>query len=284
MKLVSFETDAGSSWGVLGEDGIRDAGAAFQGRFATIRALLAANGAAELVKQVDALPVVSPDSVRLLPCIPDSGKIICVGLNYHEHREESHNPELAYPTLFVRWPDSQVGSGQPVIHPRETSMLDWEGEMAVVIGKGGRHIARADAGQHVFGYACYNDISVRDWQKHTTQFTAGKNFPTTGAFGPWLVTADEVPDVSKLHLQTRLNGEVVQDASVSQLIFDIPHLIEYISTFTALSPGDVIVTGTPGGVGFRRQPQLFMKPGDRIEVEITGLGVLANEIVADDRS
>lgn len=281
MKLVSFEAGHGPSWGVLQGDVIRDASSAFDGRFPTVRALLAADAMSELAEIVDELPTVPLAEVHLLPCVTDPGKIICVGLNYHEHREESHNPVLSHPTLFVRWADSQIGAGEPVIQPRETAMLDWEGEMAVVIGKGGRRITRADAWDHVFGYACYNDISVRDWQKHTTQFTAGKNFPTTGPFGPWLVTADDVPDVAKLRLQTRLNGEVVQDASVSQLIFDIPHLIEYISTFTPLAPGDVIVTGTPGGVGFRRQPQLFMKPGDRIEVEITGLGVLANDIVAD---
>lgn len=281
MKLVSFDRGAGASWGVMQDDGVREAGAALKQRYPTIRQLLAAGGLSELASDLADLQLIPSEQVRFLPCIPDAGKIICVGLNYHEHREESHNPVLSYPTLFVRWPDSQVGADQPIIHPRETTMLDWEGEMAVVIGKAGRRIARDNAWEHVFGYACYNDISVRDWQKHTTQFTAGKNFPTTGAFGPWLLTADEVPDVAQLHLQTRLNGEVVQDASVSQLIFDIPHLIEYISTFTPLSPGDVIVTGTPGGVGFRRQPQLFMKPGDRIEVEITGLGVLANDVIAD---
>lgn len=281
MKLVSFDSGSGPSWGILQGDIIHEASPALKERFGSVRALIEAGEISEIAKMFDDVLTVPMADVRLLPCVTDPGKIICVGLNYHEHREESHNPVLSYPTLFLRWADSQIGAGEPVILPRESTMVDWEGELAVVIGKEGRRIERKDAWDHVFGYACYNDISVRDWQKHTTQFTAGKNFPTTGPFGPWLLTADEVPDVAQLRLQTRLNGDIVQDASVSQLIFDIPHLIEYISTFTPLSAGDVIVTGTPGGVGFRRQPQLFMKPGDRIEVEITGLGILANDIVTD---
>jgi 2-keto-4-pentenoate hydratase/2-oxohepta-3-ene-1,7-dioic acid hydratase in catechol pathway len=188
--------------------------------------------------------------------------------------------DSAHPALFVRFVDSLAANGDVVLRPPFSDHLDWEGELAVVIGKGGRAIAQADAFDHVAGYACFNDISVRDWQRHTHQWTPGKNFPGTGPFGPWLVTADEVPDVNALTLETRLNGEVVQHASVAELIFTIPMLIEYISRFTPLSPGDVIATGTPGGVGSSRKPPLYMREGDLIEVEITGLGVLRNRIDA----
>jgi 2-keto-4-pentenoate hydratase/2-oxohepta-3-ene-1,7-dioic acid hydratase in catechol pathway len=224
-------------------------------------------------------PLLAMDAVTLLPVIPDPSKIICCGLNYDEHRIESNNPERGYPTLFVRFADSQTAHGAPVEHPAETAKLDYEAELAVVIGRGGRRIARDAAWAHVAGYSCYNDVSVRDWQKHSLQMTPGKNFPTTGPFGPWLVTRDEIDDLDSLTIRSRLNGEVMQDAHLGDMIFGIPQLIEYISTFTPLSPGDVILTGTPGGVGLRRDPPVFMKPGDRIEVEIEKIGLLSNPIV-----
>jgi len=219
--------------------------------------------------------------VQLLPPITNPGKIICVGLNYESHRKETGRPEVSFPTLFTRFANTQIGHEQPIWRPAESTSLDYEGELAVVIGQGGWKIPENSALDHVAGYACYNDVSVRDWQRHTSQFTPGKNFLHSGPFGPWLVTTDEIPDPSRLTLTTRLNGEVMQHATTDLLIFTIPVLINYISRFTRLEPGDVIVSGTPGGVGFKRDPQIFMKPGDLVEVEISDIGVLANPIEAE---
>jgi len=221
------------------------------------------------------------DSISFLPVIPNPGKILCVGVNYHAHRSETGRSETKHPVIFTRFADTQIGHQQPILCPPESTALDYEGELAVIIGLGGRRIPEGDALSHIAGYACYNDATVRDWQRHTPQFTPGKNFPATGAFGPWLVTADEIADPGQLHLQTRFNGEVVQDASTADLIFSIPALIAYISTFTPLSPGDVIVTGTPGGVGDRRTPPLYLADGDTVEVEISGIGTLTNPVTAE---
>ncbi len=226
-------------------------------------------------------PIYALESVQLLPVIPNPEKILCVGLNYESHRIETGMPEMEHPVLFTRFSSTQVGHQGAIVRPNVSEKLDFEGELAVIIGQGGRHIKREDALRHVAGYSCYNDASIRDWQMHTQQFTAGKNFDATGAFGPWMVTPDEMPDLPSHTVTTRLNGEQVQHAPFSDLIFDVPALIEYISTFCTLSAGDVIVTGTPGGVGVKRKPRLYMKPGDLIEVEISGLGVLSNSIVAE---
>ena len=226
-------------------------------------------------------PIYALESVQLLPVIPNPEKILCVGLNYESHRIETGMPEMEHPVLFTRFSSTQVGHQGAIVRPNVSEKLDFEGELAVIIGQGGRHIKREDALKHVAGYSCYNDASIRDWQMHTQQFTAGKNFDATGAFGPWMVTPDEMPDLPSHTVTTRLNGEQVQHAPFSDLIFDVPALIEYISTFCTLSAGDVIVTGTPGGVGVKRKPRLYMKPGDLIEVEISGLGVLSNPIVAE---
>ena len=172
-------------------------------------------------------------------------------------------------------------SGQPIRCPRESAHLDYEGEIAIVIGKPGRRIAESEAWAHVAGYACYNDGSVRDWQRHTSQFTPGKNYVATGAFGPWLVSAGEIPAGERLTLTTRLNGEVMQQAATDMMIFPIPRLVAYCSTFLPLATGDVIVTGTPGGVGARRTPPVYMKPGDVVEVEVSRVGVLRNTIAID---
>ena len=226
-------------------------------------------------------PIYALESVQLLPVIPNPEKILCVGLNYESHRIETGMPEMEHPVLFTRFSSTQVGHQGAIVRPNVSEKLDFEGELAVIIGQGGRHIKREDALKHVAGYSCYNDASIRDWQMHTQQFTAGKNFDATGAFGPWMVTPDEMPDLPSHTVTTRLNGEQVQHAPFNDLIFDVPALIEYISTFCTLSAGDVIVTGTPGGVGVKRKPRLYMKPGDLIEVEISGLGVLSNPIVAE---
>ena len=219
--------------------------------------------------------------VEFLPVLPDPAKILCVGLNYENHRRETGRSQVAHPTIFTRFADSQIGHGALITRPKESTQLDYEGELAIVIGTGGRRIPAASAIEHVAGYSCYNDASVRDWQAHTIQFTPGKNFPGTGAFGPWLVTPDEFGLPGPQRVQTRLNGRVMQDAVLAQMIFPIEVIVEYCSTFTPLSPGDVIVTGTPGGVGAKRTPQVFMEPGDQIEVEVEGIGILSNNVVSE---
>ncbi|BCH56098.1 fumarylacetoacetate hydrolase family protein [Agrobacterium vitis] len=227
----------------------------------------------------DRKPELAFSDVTLLPVIPDPSKILCIGVNYVAHREETKRPEVGHPTVFIRFADSQIGHGQPMIKPSQSECLDFEAELAVVIGRGGRDIAEEDAMQHIAGYSCYHDGSVRDWQRHSSQFAPGKNFPATGAFGPALVTADEVEDYTQLSITGRLNGQVVQHATLADLIFPIPALIAYLSAFTPLSAGDVIVTGTPGGVGERRDPPLFMKAGDVFEVDIPGVGLLVNPVI-----
>ncbi|WP_184248890.1 fumarylacetoacetate hydrolase family protein [Novosphingobium chloroacetimidivorans] len=218
-------------------------------------------------------------SVELLPVIPNPGKILCIGLNYATHVAETGREQKEYPAVFTRWADTLVAAGQPLVRPRESTKFDYEGELALVIGKPGRRISRDDAMAHIAGYAVFNDGSVRDWQQHNIQFTPGKNFPDTGGFGPELVTPDEVDDVTALRVQTRLNGQLVQDQPISDLIWDIPFLVSYCSTFTHLDPGDVILTGTPGGVGAKRKPPLFMKEGDTVVVTIDTIGSLTNPIV-----
>lgn len=220
------------------------------------------------------------DEVVYLPVIPNPGKIICVGLNYEAHRVEGNRPKTADPALFVRFPESQTGHRRPLVRPIESIQFDFEGEIAVVVGRRGRRIPEARAFEHIAGYACYNDGSVRDWQLATSQWTAGKNFVATGAFGPWLTLADELHPDTPLELTTRLNGQEVQHATTDMMIFSIPRLIAYISSFTTLEPGDVIVSGTPGGVGMRRDPPLFMKDGDQVEVEVSGVGILVNQVIS----
>ena len=218
------------------------------------------------------------DEVSLDPVIPEPPAIWCVGLNYVSHREETGSPVSEQPTFFLRIAASQVGHGQPMIRPKASQMFDYEGELAVVIGTGGRHISEAEALEHVAGYACYNDGTIRDWQRHTSQFGPGKNFSATGGFGPWLTTADEVGYPYSQTLTTRLNGEVMQNASIDLMLFRIERLIAYLSTMYPLRPGDVISTGTAGGVGFRRDPPVFLKPGDTVSVEVSGVGTLVNPI------
>jgi 2-keto-4-pentenoate hydratase/2-oxohepta-3-ene-1,7-dioic acid hydratase in catechol pathway len=216
--------------------------------------------------------------VRLLPLVPNPGKILCVGLNYATHVKETGREQKAYPAIFTRYADSLVAHDEALLRPKESERFDYEGELAVVIGKGGRRIPRARALEHVAGYSVFNDGSVRDWQRHNIQFTPGKTFPGTGGFGPALVTPNEVSDLASQRVQTRLNGELMQDQPLSDLIWDVAFIIEYCSTFTPLSPGDVIVTGTPGGVGDKRNPPVYMKGGDVCEVSIGSIGTLTNSI------
>jgi 2-keto-4-pentenoate hydratase/2-oxohepta-3-ene-1,7-dioic acid hydratase in catechol pathway len=202
-----------------------------------------------------------------------------VGINYLEHIHEMGREKPDYPTLFTRFPDTLVGHGEDIVRPRVSTQFDYEGELAIVIGRPARYVTAARALDHVAGYTCFLDGSVRDWQRHTTQFTPGKNFPATGGCGPWLVTSDEIPDPAALRLTTRVNGEVLQQAPVSDLCFGVPRIIEYCSSFSTLHPGDIIATGTPSGVGFARTPPRWLKPGDSVEVEISGIGILRHQVV-----
>ncbi|MGP1676606.1 MAG: fumarylacetoacetate hydrolase family protein [Burkholderiales bacterium] len=282
MKLASYMHDGAACYGSVVGDGIIDLSRRIGAHYPDIRTLLADGG---LGQAQQACAGQAPDlrlaALRLLPVIPNPGKILCIGLNYDDHRKEGRHEKTEVPAVFVRFAESQVGHEQPMLRPRESHKFDFEGEIAVIIGKSGRRIAEEAAWDYVAGYSCYNDGSVRDWQHATTQWTAGKNFAATGSFGPWMVTADEIAPGSVLTLVTRLNGVEMQRSTTEFLIHSIPRLISYLSTWVALAPGDVIVTGTPGGVGARREPPVWMKPGDVIEVEVDRVGVLRNS-VADD--
>ncbi|MBR0955464.1 fumarylacetoacetate hydrolase family protein [Bradyrhizobium canariense] len=280
MKLATVAIDGRTTWGLVEGETFFDVGAALKARYADLKAAIGSSlaGVADAKSAATAVPV---SKIKWLPVIPNPDKILCVGLNYETHRKETGRAEVEHPTIFSRYANSQTGHLQPIVRPRVSTDLDFEGELAVIIGKAGRYISRADAMSYVAGYSCYNDGSVRDFQRHTHQFTPGKNFPDTGAFGPWMMTPDELGPLGELKLETRLNGQVMQEARIKQMIFDIPRQIEYCSTFTRLEPGDVIVSGTPGGVGARREPPLWMKPGDVVEIEVERLGVLRN-VVADE--
>jgi 2-keto-4-pentenoate hydratase/2-oxohepta-3-ene-1,7-dioic acid hydratase in catechol pathway len=278
MKFASFKINGAASWGLIDGAEAVDLGAALRSRFADLKSAIAAGALTEAAAASAKAARHPLKNITWLPVIPNPDKILCIGLNYETHRKETGRSEVENPTVFGRFANSQTGHLANIIRPRVSKDLDFEGELALIIGKPGRYISRASAWDHIAGYACYNEGSVRDFQRHTHQFTPGKNFPDTGAFGPWMVTPDEAGDLAPLRLQTRLNGQVVQDATISQMIFGIPQQIEYCSSFTRLEPGDVIVTGTPGGVGSRRTPPLWMKAGDVVEVEIDRIGLLRNGI------
>lgn len=281
MKLASYERQGKAAYGVvigdraydLGEepDSIKQALARGPGWMQDRAREVAAGGAGGWALA----------DISFLPVVPDPAKIICFGLNYADHRDEAERETTDYPPVFFRFADTQIGHSRPAIKPATSEMFDYEGELAVVIGRPCRSVPEADAMQAVAGYSCYNDLSARDWQMHTSQWGPGKNFPGTGAFGPWLVTPDEIPDPSVLHLATRVNGELRQSASLKDLLFPIPALISYVSGFTPLGIGDVLVTGTPSGVGLFREPPAFLHAGDQVEVEISEVGTLANVVAAE---
>lgn len=278
MKFISFQHGGRASFGLVSGERVCDLGGREPG-IATLKAAIAAGRLEALAKGAE--PTLALADVTLLPVIPDPGKILCVGHNYETHRQETGRAKVDHPSIFTRFADTLTAHHAEIVRPRVSTDLDFEGELAIVIGKAGRYVAEAEALDHIAGYACFNDASVRDWQWHTSQFTPGKNFPGTGAFGPWLVTPDEAGELSQTHVVTRLNGEVVQDQPIGDMIFPIPKIVAYVSSFTELRPGDVIATGTPGGVGAKRTPPLWMKPGDRIEVEIGHIGRLENRVGAD---
>lgn len=282
MKLVSFDHAGRSSFGAVQGDGIVDLGLAGHGRYADLKGFLAADDLAGAQDYIDGRAAdYSLDSITFLPVIADPGKIWCCGLNYGEHVRETNREVTEKPMFFLRFADSQVGHGQPIPIPPESSQLDYEGEIAVIIGKPGRRISEADSWSHIAGYACYNDATVRDWQRHTQQWAPGKNFYRTGGFGPWMVTSDEIEPDAVMTLITRLNGQEMQKATTPMMIHSIPRQIAYVSAVAPLRTGDVIVTGTPGGVGARRDPPVWMKAGDVVEIEIDQVGVLTNPIAAE---
>lgn len=280
MKFCSFSLDGRDTWGsVLGE-GLVDLGGCHEGQYPDLKAFIAAGMPIDVLSGMGSAEISFSD-VELSPVIPNPEKIVLAAINYWD---DDPDPEKApaYPVLFSRWPSSQIGHGAPLIEPRSSRKLDFEGELAAIIGVGGRHIPAEQAMDHVAGYSIYNDASVRDWQKHSHQFTPGKNFSGTGAFGPWMVQARDLPDPKNgLTLTTKVNGIQKQRTDTSRMIFDIPYLVSYISTFAPLVPGDVIVTGTCTGFGITRNPQEFLSPGDVVEVEVEGIGVLSNTVEAE---
>ena len=281
MKFLSFRAGGAAHYGVVDGNNVGDLTRRL--KYPDLKALIAADAFAEAMRAAKgAAADFTLQQIAFDPPIANPGKIICVGLNYHEHLNETGMKKFPYPSIFTRWADTQVGHLQPLILPRNSGDFDYEAELVAIIGKGGHHIAAADALNHVAGYSCYNDASLRDFQRHSSQWTPGKNFPGTGAFGPFLVTPDEVGELAGKKIQTRVNGNPMQSSTLEMMIFSVPQLIEYISSFTPLSPGDVIVTGTPGGVAWVRTPPPWMKAGDTVEVEIDGVGLLKNTIVAED--
>jgi 2-keto-4-pentenoate hydratase/2-oxohepta-3-ene-1,7-dioic acid hydratase in catechol pathway len=283
VRLVSFERDGQLSYGLADGAGVREASLEFRQRFRDLRAVIAAGAEIDLGENVGGENY-SVSEVRFVPVIPNPDKILCVGVNYRPHIEEMGRKVPDYPVVFIRFPASMVGHDEPILRPSASQQFDFEGELAVVIGKQARYVTRETALDHVAGYCCFMDGSIRDWQRHTSQFTAGKNFHKSGAMGPCIVTADEIPDPTILQLTTLVNGEVMQRGRVSDLVFDIPSLIEYCSTFSELLPGDVVATGTPGGVGAARTPPLWLKTGDTVEVEIPGVGTLRNPVLDESSS
>ena len=273
MKYVSYLMNGRATYGHVEGDQVSDLGA-IAGAPASLKAAIAAGALGTLKAQA----TTSMAAVKLLPVVSDPAKIFCVGHNYETHRQETGRAKVGHPSIFLRFADTLIADGDEIVRPNNSTSLDYEGELAIIIGKGGRHITESDAMSHVAGFACANDASVRDWQWHTTQFAPGKNFPATAPLGPWMVTPDEIDDLDAVTVTTRLNGDVMQHASLADLIFPLPVIIAYLSGFTQLNPGDVILTGTPGGVGAKREPPVWMKPGDVVEVEIAGVGVLRNPI------
>lgn len=280
MNYISFTAPDGTpSWGVAVDGTVYDLGPSGKNLAESLHAAVVSGQFGTLTDaDLDGAAMHQEADLELLPALTNPGKIICIGVNYRTHQEESGKTDQKAPTVFTRFADTQMGHLAPAVKPASTGKFDYEGEMALVIGKEAWHVAKEDAFDYITGYANYNDFSVRDWQKAASQWIPGKNFPDTGGFGPYLVPADVVGDVNELTLETRVNGEVRQHASVADLYFDIPTLINYVTGFTRLHPGDVIVTGTPGGVGLFWGEGGLLNDGDVVEVEITNLGILKNTV------
>ena len=280
MKLLSFERKGEARFGAVVDDGIVDL--TRHTGIESLRRALEMN-AVESLREVAAKkrPDLALTEAKFLIPVPDAEKIVCVGVNYaNRNAEYKDGSDLQkYPSLFLRFPRSFTGHGRPLIRPPESPQLDYEGEIAIIIGKGGKRIPEADAESHIAGLACLNEGTIRDWTKHAKfNPTQGKNWDASGAIGPWMVTADEFPGFGDLKLRTRVNGEVRQQDTTANLMFAFRYLIHYISTFTTLAPGDTIATGTPVGAGIRFDPPRFLEPGDVVEVEVDGIGTLTNPI------
>ncbi len=277
MRYLSFLHNGHASYGCIVDGSVADL--ARRSGIADLASYIAANFN-RLGSEKGLRPDFALDEIRYLPVIPNPSKVLCIATNYYEPQKDiADSPE--YPLLFSRFAASQTGHDEPLPKPDVSDKFDYEGELAVIIGRTGRRIAESNALSHVAGYACFNDGSVRDWQKHSTQFTPGKNFARTAGFGPWMVSSDELSDPTGLALTTRVNGEVRQSNNTSRLIFSIPWLISYVSQFTVLEAGDVIVTGTPSGFGSSRNPPLFLNVGDVVEVEIERVGTLRNSVASE---
>jgi 2-keto-4-pentenoate hydratase/2-oxohepta-3-ene-1,7-dioic acid hydratase in catechol pathway len=275
MKLASYLRDGGEAFGIVVGDGLVTLSR--RTAHATMRDALAANALGEIARLAGEQADTKLSEVRFRPVVTRPEKIICVGINYRDHAEEAGREISPRPSVFARFADTLIGHEEPLVRPKVSECFDFEGELAVVIGRGGRHISQDRALDHVAGYTCFVDGSVRDYQKNSV--TAGKNFPATGPLGPWLVTTDEIPDPSQLTLTTRVNGREMQRSGTDRMIYSIAQIIAYVSDFTPLAPGDVIATGTPSGVGHSRKPPLWMKAGDVLEVEISRIGTLRNRVV-----
>src|ERR1700720_3462562 len=279
MKLASYLVDGRAAFGVVTNDGgVITMNARLGGRAASLKEALASS----LLPQIaEAAAKAKPDhrlaDITFLPAVPNPELIACAGINYRSHASETGRDIPKQPSMFIRLANTLVGHDGEMIRPSVSTSFDFEGELALVIGRGGRHIAVEQALEHVAGYTCFVDGSVRDYQRYSV--TSGKNFPATGPLGPWIVTTDEITDPARLMLTTRLNGQEVQKSATDLLIYSVPQIIAFCSEFTPLVPGDVIATGTPEGVGHRRNPPLWMKPGDVLEVKISGIGTLRNRVV-----
>jgi 2-keto-4-pentenoate hydratase/2-oxohepta-3-ene-1,7-dioic acid hydratase in catechol pathway len=288
MRILSFRTDEYASWGVVKDDGVVDIGKLLGKQIDTLGDALRAGALARVRELADARePSLALDEIHYLPTVPDPEKIICIGINYGNRNEEYKDGAEApkYPSVFMRTPGSLVGHGEKILRPPESEQLDYEGEIALVIGKSGRRIAEKEAWSHVAGLSLMNEGTVRDWLRHSKfNVTPGKNFERSGSFGPWMVTADEFRDGEELHLVTRVNGEVRQDDTTANLIFPFARLIAYLSSFMRLLPGDVIATGTPTGAGARFDPPKYLKAGDVVRVHVPNIGTLENGVIDDQRS
>ncbi len=278
MRWLSFRQDGNETFGYL-NSGNQIVCVGAESPFATLKTAIEADALDDLASQSVESEPLALDDIEYLPTITDPDKILCVGLNYREHQAETGRGGEENPTIFVRFAAAQVGHLMNMVRPFESNALDFEGEIALIIGRHARRVAPADWLDYVAGFSCYNDGSVRDYQRHTSQFTPGKNFTGTGGFGPWMMTPYEVGDLDEIEITTRLNGNVMQNAKSKQLVFGFADLVAYCSTFTDLVPGDVIVTGTPGGVGSARNPPVFMDEGDVIEITVDPIGTLRNNVV-----
>jgi 2-keto-4-pentenoate hydratase/2-oxohepta-3-ene-1,7-dioic acid hydratase in catechol pathway len=278
MKLASYLANGAETFGVVIGDGVATLDGKLKGDYRTLQDVLAAGALDEVRAMAKGARVDHKlDAVKFLPVIGQPTKILCAGINYRSHAAETGRDIPKQPSMFIRFPDTLVGHQGEMIRPKASTNFDFEGELAIVIGRGGRSIKPDRAMEHIAGYTCFVDGSVRDYQKFSV--TSGKNFPGTGPLGPWLVTADEIPDPTRLMLTTRLNGIEVQRSGTDALIYSVPQIISFCSEFTQLHPGDIIATGTPDGVGHRREPQLWMKAGDLLEVDISAIGTLRVRIV-----